>query len=1332
MKVTPIDDALKGEHVVGIHPNMSPEIDYAHLHRMNLYPGRSLSDLALTTEQDHRSQHMALLGRRLSHGVVSGLEVHLDERSESGDAWQLIISGGRGIAYGGEDVALLRSSRVWLRDIPVYGPRDIILTSTRTSTSSAGDSRFDDELGFRMGISLGNHIDRNAKLPRAGILVLRPVQFSSVGNYDPGDPCEECRSQYAYEDWRRNEACQLVLYCWPEDVISMPSLTPSARWRNSLANAVFDYERKAGTDPVLPWDRIGVPVGLIGFSAEYQPLFLDRHAVVRFGGRSRQFPLVPGDNGQPRTWQARYLQFNSQIAQLKIEGEKTSKQAGSFRWLPPVGLLPRDAAVPREKKSEFFPSYYDVAAVPIAREQLDLAVDASMSLAPFDLKTPDHVQILVPVPQAVYDPDLLKIEHVDPTFTRAIRMLFERANNWLARRESARKIEATLDEAISGPPDIPVKETDSEAVRGEDHERGNQDFDKDGFGTKLKDDGATLEVVQLESLRDLLVANSVVKAAEADTVFAEGLQKYTEELSSKIEDTNDRIDFLFMLVQSNVYRVRQFMLGGDSATRLATSPFLAQIAKGESTSATRQEIAEFYRNLKKGGNGGNGADEPRGTAPRDDGGNDAAGTGRGSRTPGGGSSSSGGSGRGGRGGRHLSVTGLSDPSSSGGRSGGRNPGGGSGSGFGGRSFNFGFGRRDSDFVFFKPGTEKEKPDVSPEDVKALTKGESILKLAKSAEKDDVLHQSPVVGKEYEFRTMTLANRLDESPANESKAHSIAIAHEAVKGLMSSGLNLDGLEVAEVHDPESDTPYNKFGVPNRRRRKIEDFKNDADNRLLGHLLNDPDPEDADEASFFSEAVAMNDRTIATLRRVEGMLQKHRSMLKVCHKTLAQLKKHRSGVDKRLQEIDSQLIEVRHDLRTGLTLLDDERRRVREINRARDAVLAEHVKFLVYHRPRTLDNVAGMPVRDIYHDLVQTQPPYCSSCDLEIPKQLEAMTELLRDMPIGWFPTCQVLLKQLNRIQSMTNLFLTVKERSGFRYDFLSSHTPDWVDKRELGKAVQKTYEMSRGKAKDHREYIARMDYSVLKELSWQQQKSVASELVTPGDMIEGDHGNSAVVAKTSRLLRDITHMAGHLYHAFLKIDPAMRMKWVTTLSQYDSPVNLRALSSLHRWGEVEYEVRVHMQKLVDWLFQQIRLADPKAEAVMSDIVRCCILLASHAPVDKIVSGHVDEAKSVNKGDKLDITVPTKDVAIGQIVEVFDKDQMLRAVVENITKKGVHSRVIATSHKTINLEVGAKAQVGVPIAVKGKVYKNAKAGAKAKKKKKAKKGSWRRKSGRVSKW
>src|SRR5262249_31589622 len=155
MRVTPIEDSLPGEHVVSVHPVMSPDAK-SHWHRrLNLYTGRALSDIALTSEQQGRAGRLATSGQMLSPGVVSGLEVTIDstpvkvnkvappaDKPVAPDAepddkpdvlpkkrlfdWFYNLAPGFGITASGEDVNVSTALRLDVMSVPVYAPAEFL------------------------------------------------------------------------------------------------------------------------------------------------------------------------------------------------------------------------------------------------------------------------------------------------------------------------------------------------------------------------------------------------------------------------------------------------------------------------------------------------------------------------------------------------------------------------------------------------------------------------------------------------------------------------------------------------------------------------------------------------------------------------------------------------------------------------------------------------------------------------------------------------------------------------------------------------------------------------------------------------------------------------------------------------------------------------------------------------------------------------------------------------------------------------------------------------------------------------------------------------------
>src|SRR5262249_6701859 len=130
-----------------------------------------------------------------------------------------------------------------------------------------------------------------------GVLLLQPV-IAEVNKTEvnTGAPievsgnlqtaCDRDTEAYAFEDWQTADGVRLVMAAWPARPagIQLPARDPAATWRNRLVYTVFDAEAALARDDRLPWEYLGVPLGLAGFDTVWKPLFVDRRAVVRAGG----------------------------------------------------------------------------------------------------------------------------------------------------------------------------------------------------------------------------------------------------------------------------------------------------------------------------------------------------------------------------------------------------------------------------------------------------------------------------------------------------------------------------------------------------------------------------------------------------------------------------------------------------------------------------------------------------------------------------------------------------------------------------------------------------------------------------------------------------------------------------------------------------------------------------------------------------------------------------------------------------------------------------------------------------------------------------------------
>ncbi len=597
MKIIRPLETVPRERAAAIEPAPAVRIADDVLRRLNHYPGRTLTRAALDVEATHRLRHLGLTGMERSAGVVAGLEVGVEPMEEpaSGDRrdetsvlpWdgeadrtprgrcRLTISPGRGLCANGEDVVLARPLRV---------PLDAIPHDETATGEPSGPPR---------GV---------------GFVILQPICGETPGDPDEMDPCEMDPGEEGYRDYRRVDGCRVVWMPWPSALGRLPA--PGPRFRNILAYRIFTYETaSSGADAVFPWEKTGLPLALMQVARDGTVVFVDRWSVVRRGGAPRpKTPLFPG-RGTVFLWQARMEQLHEHLRDLFASGTTPEVAADRFRYLPPVGVLPKDVLDTSTHRSRFFPGAYRLEAAPIPLEQLEWVVEAAASLKPVDLDAPDGLILYVPVPQEFYDPNLLLKEHADPTLQETIDTLLQEIGLLLGRQANLRDQASVVVGSIRKAAVPAYPDPDPDAQPGEI--AFTENTLRNVYRKKTLD---RLTALADQTLKPYSLTPSEKQALDRlqtgsvnDPEYLD-LTAFIEDLDDKIRRSNDAVDLGFLKVQTDIYRMRQILLGDEKATRLATSPVLADIAKGESSHATEQHLRTFFARAK--------ASEPMEPAPR--------------------------------------------------------------------------------------------------------------------------------------------------------------------------------------------------------------------------------------------------------------------------------------------------------------------------------------------------------------------------------------------------------------------------------------------------------------------------------------------------------------------------------------------------------------------------------------------------------------------------------------------------------------------------------------------------------------------------------------------
>ncbi len=784
------------------------------------------------------------------------------------------------------------------------------------------------------------------------------------------------------------------------------------------------------------------------------------------------------------------------------------------------------------------------------------------------------------------------------------------------------------------------------------------------------------------AFRELLNDNSLamLSVRERAQLLVRGLEGFIAYLKSRADRADDLADYGFIKVQTDIYRFRQLMLDTVDASRLALSPVLANIAKSETATATQEKITGFLTNLKFQAAALKAAPEG------------------------------------------VQAQTMSVPSAS--------P-----SAVSAQAVMLGNVRSvvtstvvrgilaqkppttqtafQAPLVFTpligaaqKPTfgtftTVSEKLNIG-DVIAQRTEIRPVIKKPIRITPSDIIDAGPLVGNPT-IRTVSIAERLAAPKSTEARDYVTSTRHEGVYNLIRLadelteedggvtpglffGIDVHGMEGEDFLTLKND---NIQASANRRRPLVEFIQQRA--TLLPLLLNPPPVKAGgltDEARHFSDSADLADNSVALLRQVEGRVKLYRNAIATCQRVLETLRQDRQAAQSRLDSISEALAQARHDVSVTRSLMTEEQARIDGINARRAKVLAEEVKFLAYIRPRENDNLLSCPTRTIDPGLIPAAVPACLAQHDDVPDELHDMLRVVREAPAAWFGEVPRMLNRLDR----TDLLVKTIQSAQLRSQVLNLVTPKaqfiaaTSVANKLTGAVANVYARQNLVVSQARSAAIRLDVNALAGLSWQGVLNQAAQVVSLGDIIDGQHGRGIVSRQAAEHFEQIGRICACLHAEFSAILPSIRLDWAETLSEFDEPPPMRNLASLSRWGEIDYVDRRQMQAYVDWLFDQIHAAEPRAETLMNDVVRMCLLLASHAPVDRIIAGRMARPVTARPGVRIPLTVfePAR-LRVGMTALIYrDGEIKARATVEDIGLGEVSARVVHTSAATVDLD------------------------------------------------
>src|SRR5262249_41363270 len=152
-------------------------------------------------------------------------------------------------------------------------------------------------------------------------------------------------------------------------------------------------------------------------------------------------------------------------------------------------------------------------------------------------------------------------------FQQAIDALVVERTGFLGRRKYLRGRRDALLAAIDPAEVKPYPDPDPEALEDEGA-IAEVSTNEEAHDTAL--DAATLRSAALIALHGRLATNPALVAADRDALYTKGLVAFIAEMQKRSQQADDAIDFGFLGAQTDIYRLRQLMLGNQLGTQLAT------------------------------------------------------------------------------------------------------------------------------------------------------------------------------------------------------------------------------------------------------------------------------------------------------------------------------------------------------------------------------------------------------------------------------------------------------------------------------------------------------------------------------------------------------------------------------------------------------------------------------------------------------------------------------------------------------------------------------------------------------------------------------------------
>ena len=569
----------------------------------------------------------------------------------------------------------------------------------------------------------------------------------------------------------------------------------------------------------------------------------------------------------------------------------------------------------------------------------------------------------------------------------------------------------------------------------------------------------------------------------------------------------------------------------------------------------------------------------------------------------------------------------------------------------------------------------------------IAKGSALKNILKAAQLSEVQGDRPESGPTLPPRGISIGKRFVEPPATANLSYARAALSTLLERLRSLRMPLVNETVRPI-EPRADVPSVSLLALQGRATPAANSETLRTTALAALLQTTDITGETDEAEVTMAALDLTEVKSGILRSIEREALQQRAVAKDGSATVAAISLARDAAAARLLAIEGRLSEARHDVSVALALRQEEQQRVDEINDRRDGLIRSAVKFLAYVRPRALDvtrrNLAAWKL-DTFG--VAAPLPACLQRHDDPPQPLEAYVQLFRHAPARWFPSLQPLLARLDTPDRLIGLLESARASAA---SFLRVDTVQTL--RTPVPAIGLTVLAAQQTIATLRQRTTTFQIPDKRDYRWNDFKRDAAEHATVGDLITGRHGAPDVSTAAAQELDQIQRVATCLHAEFAAIAPAVRLLWVERFSQFDRPTFLRDLMVLPQYGTLDRATRRRLQEFADWLFLRVSPSERDALNLVNDLVRLCLLLASHAPVNRIIAGHIPRPTLVRPGIQIPIRPLIPDlVRVGMEVHVWNGPKIVaKGRVEDLVQGEVSARLDTVDKMTTTLDASMKVQ------------------------------------------